>query len=410
MQKPYTPSEKILRNYADVLVNFALGGGTGIKKGETVLLSGPESAKPLFVAIRNAIIDAGGHAIAQYAPDFENAKDSMARYFYEKAQDHQLDWFPEKYVRGLVDSIDHSVHIIAEANKKELEGVDAKKIMRRGIAWKKFRDWEGEKELKGKFTWTLALYGTPAMAKEAGLSEKAYWDEIIKACFLDKKNPIQEWKNVYKDIEKYRARLNKLAPKTDKLHVKGQDADLWITLGEKRQWLAGSGRNIPSFEIFTSPDWRGTNGWIRFNQPLYRYGAKITGIQLWWKNGKVVKATAKTNEKLLKQMIATKDADKMGEYSLTDKRHSRITKFMAETLFDENIGGPQGNTHLAVGMSYKDTFTGNLKTFTKKQAEKLGYNDSSVHTDIISTTKRTVTAHLKDGSTKVIYDNGQFVL
>jgi aminopeptidase len=406
----YTPNERILRNYADVLVNFALGGGKGIKKGEVVHITASESAKPLFIAVRNAVIDAGGHAILQYAPDSVDPKESMARYFYQNAKDEQLDWFPKKYTRGLVDEIDHVVHLISEANKKELEGIDPKKIMRRGIAWKPFRDWENEKEHQGKFTWTIALYGTPAMAKEAGLSEKAYWDEIVKACFLDKKNPIQEWKNVYKDIEKYRSRLNKLSPNIDKLHVEGADADLWITLGEKRQWLAGSGRNIPSFEIFTSPDWRGTNGWIRFNQPLYRYGAKITGIQLWWKNGRVVKASAKTNEKLLKEMIATKDADKMGEYSLTDSRHSRITKFMAETLFDENMGGPQGNTHLAVGMSYKDTFAGDVSKLSKAQAEKLGFNDSSVHTDIISTTKRTVTAHLKDGTQKVIYDNGQFVL
>lgn len=410
MSKIYTPNERILKNYANVLVNFALGGGKGIKKGDVVHITGSESAKPLFIAVRNAVIEAGGHAIAQYSPDSVDPKQSLARFFYENAQDHQLDWFPKKYTRGLVDEIDHVVHIISEANKKELEGIDAKKIMRRGIAWKPFRDWENEKEHKGKFTWTIALSGTPAMAKEAGLSEKEYWNEIIKACFLDKKDPIQEWKNVYKDIEKYRSRLNKLSPQIDKLHVHGIDADLWISLGEKRQWLAGSGRNIPSFEIFTSPDWRGTNGWIRFNQPLYRYGAKITGIQLWWKDGLVVKATAKTNEKLLKEMIATKDANKMGEYSLTDSRHSRITKFMAETLFDENMGGPQGNTHLAVGMSYKDTFSGNVAKLTKKQAEKLGFNDSSVHTDIISTTKRTVTAHLKNGSTKIIYDNGQFVL
>lgn len=407
----YIPNDKILRNYADVLVNFALGGGKGIKKGEVVHITASESAKPLFIAVRNAVLDAGGHAIMQYSPDFTDEEgDSLARYFFENANDQQLDWFPKKYVRGLVDEIDHVVHLISEANKKELEGIDAKRIMRRGIAWKPFRDWENEKEHQGKFTWTIALYGTPAMAKEAGLSEKAYWQEIIKACFLDKKNPIKEWKNVYKDIEKYRGRLNKLSRKIDKLHVEGADADLWITLGEKRQWLAGSGRNIPSFEIFTSPDWRGTNGWIRFNQPLYRYGTKITGIQLWWKDGKVVKATAKTNEKLLKQMIATKDADKMGEYSLTDSRHSRITKFMAETLFDENMGGPYGNSHIALGMSYRDTYAGDVSKLTDKEAKRLGFNDSSVHTDVVSTTDRTVTAHLKNGSKKVIYRNGKFVL
>ncbi|MEK7509851.1 MAG: aminopeptidase [Patescibacteria group bacterium] len=410
----YTPSGKILTKYADILVNFALGMGKGIKKGDVVRLSASEAAKPLYTAVANAIVDAGGHVIGNYTPDEEKGDKrrniSVSRYFYEHASPEQINFFPAKYLRGLVDVMDHSLFLLADKDPHALEGVDPKKLMQRGVALKPFMDWRHEKEHKGKFTWSIALYGTPAMAKEAGLSEKEYWDQIIKACFLDHKDPIAKWKEVYREIEMYKNKLNKLAPKTDKLHVKGPDADLWIRLGEKRQWLAGRGVNMPSFEIFTSPDWRGTNGWIRFNQPLYRYGAKITGIQLWWKRGRVVKATAKTNEKLLKQMIATKNADKMGEYSLTDRRHSRITKFMAETLYDENMGGSYGNTHLAVGMSYKDTFAGDVSKLSKKQAEKLGFNDSSVHTDIISTTRRTVTAYLKNGSQKIIYKDGEFVL
>jgi aminopeptidase len=410
----YAPSETILKNYADVLVNFALGGGKGIKKGDVVRVSASESAKPLFIAVCNAIVDAGGHVLSHYGPDDEQGDRrrniSVTRYFYEHAQPHQLDFFPKKYLNGVVEEMDHSVFLLAEKDPHALHGVDPKKIMQRGVAMKPFMDSRHEKEWKGKFTWTIALYGTPAMAREAGLSEKEYWRQIIKACFLDEKDPIAKWKQVYREIDSYRAKLNALSPKIDYLHAEGPDMDLKVRLGEKRAWLAGSGRNIPSFEIFTSPDWRGTEGWIRFNQPLYRYSNKITGIQLWFKGGKVVKSSAKANEHLLKEMIATKGADKIGEYSLTDSRHSRITKFMAETLFDENMGGPFGNTHLALGMSYRDTFAGDVSKLTTKQAEALGFNDSSVHTDIISTTRRTVTAHLKDGSKKIIYKDGRFVL
>lgn len=410
----YIPSDEILKKYADVLVNFALGGGKGIKKGEVIRVSSSESAKPLFIAVCNAVVDAGGHVLSHYGPDDEHGDKrrniSVSRYFYEHAKPHQISFFPVKYLKGVIDQIDHSVFLLAEKDPHALKGIDGKKIMARGVALKPFMDWRHQKEWKGKFTWTIALFGTPAMAREARLSEKEYWGQIIKACFLDEKNPIAKWKQVYRDIEKYRSRLNKLSPKIDRLHAVGPDMDIWIKLGEKRHWHAGSGRNIPSFEIFTSPDWRGTNGWIRFNQPLYRYSNKITGIQLWFKNGRVVKATANTNEKLLKEMIATKNADKIGEYSLTDRRHSRITKFMAETLFDENMGGPFGNTHMALGMSYRDTYAGDVSKLTTKEAERLGFNDSSVHTDIISTTRRTVTAHLKGGSTKVIYKDGQFVL
>lgn len=413
-KEPYLPNEKILKIYADVLVNFALGGGKGIKKGEVVRVSASESAKPLYLAVCNAVIDAGGHVLSNYGPDDEKGdkrrNESFTRHFYEHAQPHQLNFFPAKYLKGVVDQMDHSVFLLAEKDPHALAGVDGKKIMQRGQTMKPFMDWRHQKEWKGKFTWTIALYGTPAMAKEAGLTEKEYWDQIIKACFLDEKDPIAKWKAVYRDIEKYRGRLNKLSPKIDKLHAVGEDMDMWYSLGEKRAWHAGSGRNIPSFEIFTSPDWRGTEGWIRINQPLYRYSNKITGIQLWFKKGRVVKSSAKTNEKLLKEMIATPGADKIGEYSLTDSRHSRITKFMAETLFDENIGGPFGNSHIALGMSYRDTYAGDVSKLTDKEAARLGFNDSSVHTDIISTTDRTVTAHLKDGSTKVIYKGGKFVL
>lgn len=410
----YRPNETILKKYADVLVNFALGGGKGIKKGDVVRVSSSESAKPLYIAVCNAIVQAGGHVISNYAPDDEQGDkrraESFTRFFYQHAQPHQITFFAEKYLKGLAEQIDHSIYILAEADPHALKGVEPRKIMQRGLTLKPFKDWLNQKEWKGKFTWTIAMYGTPAMAKEAGLSEREYWNQIIKACFLDEKNPIAKWKQVYRDIEKYRSRLNRLSPKIDKLHAVGPDMDIWFTLGQKRAWHAGSGRNIPSFEIFTSPDWRGTSGWIRFNQPLYRYSNKITGIQLWFKNGKVVKSSAKTNEKLLKEMIATKNADKVGEYSLTDSRHSRITKFMAETLFDENMGGPYGNTHMALGMSYRDTYAGDVSKLTTKEAERLGFNDSSVHTDIISTTRRTVTAHLKNGTTKVIYKDGRFVL
>ena len=109
-------------------------------------------------------------------------------------------------------------------------------------------------------------------------------------------------------------------------------------------------------------------------------------------------------------MIATKNADKIGEYSLTDKRHSRITKFMAETLFDVNMDGRYGNSHSGYGMSLRDTYAGDVSKLTDKEAKRLGFNDSSVHTDVVSTTDRTVTAHLKNGSKKVIYKDGKFVL
>jgi len=403
----YTPPKEILEKYAKVLVNFALGGCKGLKKGEVVYLVAYEYAKPLYAEISRQILKSGGHVISSYRPSNDH-NFNFDRDFYINIQEHQLKFFPSKFMKGLIDQIDHSIFVISETDLEALKGIDPKKIMARSTTMKPFMDWRDKKENEGKFTWTLGLYATEAAAKEAGLTEKEYWDQIIKACFLDHANPIAKWKEVTKQIEGYRKKLNNL--NIEKVHVEGPDCDLWITIGEKRLWNGGGGRNVPSFEIFTSPDWRGTNGWIKFNQPLYSYGNLITGIELEFKNGLVVKAKAEKNEAILKQMIATKGANKIGEFSLTDKRFSHITKFMAETLYDENIGGPEGNTHIALGNSYHDTYAGNPAKIKKPRWAKLGFNDSAIHTDIVSTAPRTVTAILKNGKNLIIYKNGQFVI
>jgi aminopeptidase len=403
----YHPPRQILEAYASVLVDFALGGGTGIKPGDVVRVAAPEAAKPLYRELRRAVWRAGGHVIGQYLPS-DDEQENLSRDFYEVADEAQLDFFPARYMRGLVDEIDHQVSILSDTDLHALEGIDPARIMRNGKAMKPWIDWRTEKENAGRFTWTLALYGTPAMAAEAGLSEQEYWDQIIGACFLDEPDPIARWREVSTQINRYVTRLDELP--IDRLHVLGTDADLWIGLGERRRWVGGSGRNIPSFEIFTSPDWRQTEGWIRFNQPLYRYGSLMKGIRLEFRSGVVVSATAEENEKVLREMIATENADKVGEFSLTDSRFSRITKFMAETLFDENVGGPFGNTHIAVGKSYQDCYDGDPDGVSAAEWERLGFNESTVHTDIISTADRTVTATLRDGSERLIYADGQFRL
>ena len=403
----YQPSQKILEKYADVLVNFALGGGRGIKKGEAVRLTVYDIAKPFYVQLRRTILKAGGNVLSNYLPADEG-KINLEKEFYDLADENQLKFFPDKFLKGLVEQTDHSIFIDSETNKFALKDIDPKKIMATSQVFKPFKEWKEEKENKGKFTWTIALYATEAMAKEAGLSLKEYWSQIIKACFLDKANPVKEWKNVYGKIGEYKNKLNDL--KIEKLRVTGPDVDLKINMGEKRKWVGCSGRNVPSFEIFTSPDWRGAEGWAKFNQSLYSYGNLIEGIELEFKDGRVVKAKAKKNEKTLLEMIKAENADKIGEFSLTDKRFSRITKFMGETLYDENAGGPNGNFHIALGSSYHDAFDGDMADKSKEDWKKFGFNDSAIHTDLVSTSPRIVTATLHDGAEKIIYKNGQFCL
>lgn len=398
----FIPSKRILEKYADVLINFALNSGKGIKKGDVVFLQVPEIAKPLLIELRIAVLKAGGHPITQFIPD------DYSYDFYKYASEDQIKFFPSKFLKGKIDEMDHVVSVIAETNKYELKDVDPKKLMQSGLVSKKYMDWRNEKENRGNLTWTLGMYATSEMAKEAKMSLKEYWAQIIKGCYLDYPDPILKWRDTFRQIENVRAKLNKL--KIIKLRVIAKDTDLVIRLDKNRKWLGGSGRNIPSFEIFISPDCTKTEGKISFTEPLFRYGNLIEGVKLEFKNGKVVKSSAKLGEKLLKEMISTKGADMVGEFSLTDKRFSNISRFMGETLFDENTGGVFGNTHIALGMAYKDSYTGNISKVKHKTWKVMGFNDSSVHTDIVSTSNRTVTVMLSSGKEIVIYKNGEFKL
>lgn len=396
----YQPSEEILAKYAQVLVNFALNSGQGLKKGEVVRINVPDIAKPLAKHLRDTVLKAGGYPMLELSPT------GMSRDFYELASDDQLTFFPEKYLKARAELVDHQISIIADPFPFELKGLDPQKFIKARDAAKPYVDWLNAKENQDKFTWTLGLWGTQAKADIVGLSLEEYWQQIIKACFLDQPDPIKEWQHIFEMQKSIKQALND--KKITQVHIKGEDADLTIGIGEDRIWEGGSGRNIPSFEFFTSPNNHQAEGWIKFNQPLYRYGNMIKDVRLEFKAGQVVKAEAKEGNEFLQGLLKSPGADRLGEFSLTDKRTSRITHVMAETLYDENIGGPYGNTHLAVGRAYQTCYRGDPTQLTREEWAEIGFNSSAEHTDIVSTTNRTVTATLADGSTEVIYENGMF--
>jgi aminopeptidase len=403
----YTPPPPILERYADLLVNYALGKGRGIKSGDVVRVVGDHDATPMFAEVCKAVWRAGGHVLETLrVADSDPSR--LNRAFYELASAEQLDFFPARYIRGMVDETDHQIHILSDGDPHILQGIDPERTLRHRRAYKPQMQWRDAKENAGRYSWTMAQYATPGMAAEADMTVEQYWEQIIKACFLDLEDPIARWREVEARIARFRGWLDDL--RVDRVHLEGQDADLWITIGEKRRWLGGDGANIPSFEVFTSPDWRGTDGWIRFSQPLYAYGSLISGIRLEFSSGLVVKASADQNERLLRTMIASDGADRIGEFSLTDSRLSPIDRFMANTLFDENAGGPFGNTHVALGQSYQDGYDGDPAAVSAEEWARLGFNDSAVHQDIVSTTDRTVTAVLADGSERVIYAGGRFTV
>ncbi len=216
----YEPSEEIVDRYARLLVDFALGDGDGIKRGDTVRVVGSEETKPLFAEVCRAVWRSGGNVISEMSPA-QDERFNLERDFYELADDAQLDHFPEKYRRGLLDEIDHLIYIDGSDYPQAMKDVDPQKMMRRQAAFMPMIAWQQEKEAAGLLHWTIGLWGTAAMAAEAGLTVEQYWDQIIKACFLDDPDPIARWRETLESIHHYRDWLNSLP--IERLHLEAEE-------------------------------------------------------------------------------------------------------------------------------------------------------------------------------------------
>jgi aminopeptidase len=81
---------------------------------------------------------------------------------------------------------------------------------------------------------------------------------------------------------------------------------------------------------------------------------------------------------------------------------------MADTLSDENFGGNNGNSHIAIGTSYSDTYKGDTSKLTSQMKKDLGFNDSALHWDLVNTEDKVVTALLKNGKKITLYEKGMF--
>lgn len=397
-------TERQLDKYADVLLWGLKTSRTGkYGKNDIVLIRYDLSAIKLAERLQAKILDMGMHPALRMGLTSE-----MESIFYKKSNNKQLV-FQVPGEKELHEHLNGSIYLYAPESLTHLSDIDPRKIAKAAVAKKPLRDILHKREEIGVFGWTLCMLPTPELAKHSGLSMKQYTNQIIKACYLDRSDPVQSWKTIYKDAMAVKKWMNSMEVKY--YHIESESIDLMITPGKQRKWIGISGHNIPSFEIFISPDWRGTSGVYFANLPSFRSGNRVEGVRLEFKNGKAVKIKAKKGENfVIKQLSMDKGANKVGEFSLTDKRFSKIDKFMANTLYDENYGGRYGNCHLALGASYSDTYTGNPAKLTKGMKIKLGLNDSALHWDLVNTERKTVTAHLTSGEKVVVYENGMFKL
>ncbi|MEQ8202763.1 MAG: aminopeptidase [Smithellaceae bacterium] len=395
-------TENNLEKYADVLLwGLKTARKVAMKKNEIVLIQYDLAALKLTEILYARLLDLGMRPVQRMISTC-----NMELSFYQKANPGQLT-FIAPGDEELYKSINGRIYLHAPQSLTHLKDIDPARIGQAIVSRKPLKDILDKREELRQYAWTLCIVPTEELARQAKMSLKQYSTQVIKGCYLDCDDPVAQWLQIHKEVTAIKKRLSSL--KVKYFHMESANLDLRITPGDERKWVGVSGHNIPSFEIFVSPDWRGTEGIYYANLPSFRSGNYIEDVRITFAKGKAVKIEAKVGEDFVKKQLAMDaGARQVGEFSLTDKRFSRIDRFMAETLFDENFGGKNGNCHIALGSSYSDTYSGDPAKLTPALKKKLGFNDSALHWDLVNTEQKTVTAHLTDGRKTIIYDRGVF--
>ena len=394
-------SKTQLEKYADVLIWGLKTSRPGFKKYDTIQLRFHVDALDLVEVLYGRLIKLRFNVNLKMLSTPSTELD-----LYSSTDKAQRD-FIFAGEKEFWNSINGDIYIHAPASLTHLKDVPSSNISDISRNKTALRDIRILNEDKGLAGWTMCTYPNGELARSAGLSLKEYARQIAKACLLDEKDPAKKWDEIFRNSGKIKKWLASL--KIDTIRTESKSMDLEVKMGEKRQFLGVSGQNIPSFEIYTSPDWRGTKGVYYADFPSYKDGNYVEEVRLEFRGGRAVKISAGKGERFVKGMLATdRGASQIGEFSLTDTRFSKINKFMANTLFDENHGGRYGNCHIAMGFSYSDTYTGEISGLTPAVKEQLGFNTSAVHWDLVNIEDKKVTAALKSGKKITIYENGRF--
>lgn len=391
-----------LEKYAEVLFwGFRMAKKKPIEPSALVMVRYDHAALPLAEAMVRLLHEEHCIPIPRAMPSV-----SMEHDFYALANNKRLT-YEIPGTKELAKALNGTVSLLAPESLTHLSDIDPELISMVRKSRQPIQNILNGREDSGDYAWTLGVYPTQAAAEHAGISLEEYARCIEKSCFLERGTPVNDWALFYRNALEVKKWLNSLDIHT--LRLQSDHCDLLLRLGEQRQWVGVTGRNIPSFEIYTSPDWRGTEGVFFADQPSFRSGNIVRNARLEFVRGNVVKSDADEGETFLRDQIRMDSgSSRVGEFSLTDKRFSPIDRFMANTLYDENYGGEHGNSHIALGQSYSNAYDGDPTMLAGELRGKLGLNTSALHWDLVNTEPKHVVATLKSGKKTVIYEDGMF--
>ncbi len=183
------------------------------------------------------------------------------------------------------------------------------------------------------------------------------WDEIAHVCRLDEEDSIAAW-------DARLAKLIETADKLDQLHLDavrfdGPGTELTIGLLRSSHWCAARfetvdgivhAPNLPTEEVFTTPDPERVDGIVTATKPLFTSGTTITGLRVSFEHGRAVGFEADRGAEVLRGLSGHDGgAARLGEVALVDRegRIGPLDTVFFDTLIDENAA-----SHVALGQGY----------------------------------------------------------
>ncbi|MDP4177974.1 MAG: aminopeptidase [Bacillota bacterium] len=361
-----------LNKLAKLLVNYS----TKVKKGDFVFVMCDDVAVPWMVEVVKEAVKAGAH-VETLINNQEVAQTKL-----RLSSDEQL--LEGNFIlENVLKKADVWLTAWGTSNTKANSSVEAKKLQlaaKGNTSWRKIYS-EGMGD--GSLRWCGTQFPTYADAQEASMSLSEYEEFVFGAGLINTDDPIAEWNRISKEQERW---IEYLDTKSE-IHIISKETDIKVNVSG-RKWINCDGReNFPDGEIFTSPVDDSIDGYITFSFPGVYMGKEIEGIRLEVEKGKVVKATAKKGEELLKALLETDDgSSKFGEVAIGT--NYGIKKFTKNILFDEKIGG---TIHMAIGDS---------------MPEAGGKNKSVIHWDMICDMCEGGKIY---GDGELFYENGKFI-
>jgi aminopeptidase len=373
-----------LQKLARTMVTYSVA----IQPGDVVALLCDASGLPLGREIYKEVILAGGHCVTilsdgarQMIEGVLFADAEMADFYLRHANEAQLNWI-SPLEAWLHREADVRIIVRCSTNTRRGNSLDAKLLATRARSRKTQIDALPGRADGDEQRWTLTMFPTEAMAQEADMSLSELEDFVYKACFVDQPDPVQCWRNLEAEQQKYVDWLKGRKQVT----VHGPNIEMSLSIEGRTFVNSTATHNMPSGEIFTGPVEDSVNGWVKFTYPAINGGRQVEGVELTFESGKVVKASARKNEAyLLAQLDSDPGARFLGEWAIG--LNFGIDRFIGNILFDEKIGG---TIHMALGRSY--AITG-------------GKNDSAIHWDMICDMRQD-SEILVDG--ELLYKNGKF--